>query len=267
MSRIKPQRRRMITAEIVRAQRITPSFHCLTLGGEQLDDFQGLGADQMFRLFFRRPHQDAIRLPTSSNEGGWMAQTLLMNVATRPYVRNYTVREFRPDVGELDVELVLHDGASPASAWAREAQPGERVGIFDEGRMYTPPTEVDWRLLVGDESAVPAILSILDGEEGPARPTEVFLEVPTEQDVRPLPVPANVLVHWLPRTGAADRPGRLALDTVTAARLPAGRFSAFVAGEQALPRRLRSHLLTERGARKADITIFGYWRHGRSSPG
>ena len=268
MPRVKPKHRRMITAEIVRTERITPSFHRLTLGGEMLKDFEALGADQMFRLFFRRPHQDAVRLPTSSTEGGWMAQTLLMGVATRPYVRYYTVRGYRPDLAELDVELVLHGDDSPASVWARATRPGEQVGLFDEGRRYTPPPDVDWRLLVGDESAVPAILAILDDEQArPGVPTEVFLEVPGEQDVRTLDVPANVRVHWLPRTDAGALPGRLALDTVTRARLPAGRFSTFVAGERTLPGRLRSHLLAERGARKADIMFFGYWRHGRSSPG
>ncbi|WP_235990246.1 siderophore-interacting protein [Streptomyces ureilyticus] len=265
MNRIKPVSRRMLSVEVVRKEWRPGNFLLVTVGGEDLKDFRPIGVDQAFRLLFRRPGQGRLWLPSRS-DATWMAQYMMTGKAARPYVRFYTVRHFWPDRNELDIEFVLHEGDSPASTWARGARPGEPVGILDEGATYSPPHGVEWQLLVGDETAVPAILSILDSDEG-ALPSEVFLEVPSSADIQKLNTPQNVSVHWLPRDGRPGLPGRYALDTVMKAALPAGRFATFVAGENHLPTTLRRHLVHERGVDKSDITFVGYWRHGRATPG
>lgn len=135
------------------------------------------------------------------------------------------------------------------------------------GMTYLPPAHAQWQLLVGDESAAPAIWAIL--EHSPASmAAEVFLEVPSTADVRTdISVPEGVRMHWLARNDADTRPGRLALETVKNAALRPGRFSTWVAGEAGLATGLRRHLVHDRGVPKPDITFFGYWRHGRPSPG
>nr|WP_308204123.1 SIP domain-containing protein [Goodfellowiella coeruleoviolacea] len=45
------------------------------------------------------------------------------------------------------------------------------------------------------------------------------------------------------------------------------RMITWVAGEAKLATGLRRHLVNDRGVPKSDIAFFGYWRHGRSSPG
>ncbi|WP_370965365.1 siderophore-interacting protein [Amycolatopsis sp. cg9] len=259
----RPKTRRMLTLEVRANTAPSPSFRTITLGGPDLADLEPAGDDQAVRLFFPRAGQDRLRMPTLDNEG-WMAEVLMLPKSRRPWVRNYTIRRARP--GEIDIEFALHDGDAPATSWARRARPGDPAGVFDLGLSYLPPPGVPWQLLAGDESAVPAILAIL--EHAPAGlVAEAFLEVPSAADVREVEAPPGVRVHWLPRARPEDRPGELALASLVAADLPPGPAYAWIAGEAALATGARRHLVRERGWPKGDIAFLGYWRHGRAAPG
>lgn len=185
-----PTRRRMHRAEVTRTERTSPSFVTLTIQGPDLADFDPMGFDQACRLFFRRDGQRELAMPTASHNG-WLAQFMLMRPATRPWVRLYTVRAFRPEAREMDIEFVLHGDhadAGPASAFASHARPGDPVGLFPEGIGYLPTPTAQSQLLVGDESAVPALLSILE-QSPPDLTGDAYLEVPTSRDIRPVAAP------------------------------------------------------------------------------
>lgn len=261
----RPSARRVVRLEVLANERVTPHFARITLGGPDLAGFHGTGGDQTVRFFFPRAGQDGLWLPGRSSDM-WMAETLIQAKSHRPWVRNYTVREFRAGAHEVDVEFALHGDHGPASAWATRARAGDPAGILDEGVSYLPPAGAGRQLLVGDESAVPAILSILAG--APATMTgDVFLEVPSTADVREgVARPAGVRLHWLPRNGNGDVPGALALAAVREADLGTPGYT-WVAGESRLATGVRRHLVNDRGIAKAAIAFIGYWRHGRSSPG
>ncbi|MGW5879711.1 siderophore-interacting protein [Nocardiopsis terrae] len=256
----------MVRARVVRTERTSPHFVTVTLGGEELSAFEFLGLDQCTRLFLPRAGQSSLRLPTAAHNG-WIAQYYLMSARDKPYVRNYTVRRFDAERRELDIEFVVHGDTGPASAWAAGAVAGEEVGLFAEGVYYLPSPGTDWQLLVGDESALPAVASVLE-QAPPDLRAEVYLEVPGADDVRELVVPEGVNTHWLVREDPGAVPGRLASRTVRAALadggLPEGRPYCFLAGERDLPTGLRRTLVREHGVAKADVTFVGYWRHGRS---
>ncbi|WP_106125309.1 siderophore-interacting protein [Pseudosporangium ferrugineum] len=115
------------------------------------------------------------------------------------------------------------------------------------------------------ESALPAILAILEGGDLPA---EVFVEVPTAADVRTgIATPAGTTIHWLPRDEPAARPGTLALRAVRDLTLRPGPFYAWAAGESALATGVRRHLVGDRGVPRSDVAFLGYWKHGRASAG
>ncbi|MFI2277102.1 siderophore-interacting protein [Catenuloplanes sp. NPDC020197] len=253
-----PGARKMITLEVRRREFLSPSFASVTLGGPDVRDLVPAGNDQAVRLFFPRAGQTGLRMPTLSSEA-WMAQVLLMPKSVRPWVRNLTIRRVRPADDEVDIEFAVH-GDSPMSDWVRRAGPGSPAGIFDIGTVYHRPAHTAAQLLVGDETALPAILSILDGTP-PGLPTEVFLEVPSRDDVR------DVGAHWCSRDDPGLRPGELVLDALRRAELPAGRFYTWVAGESQLATSVRRHLVNDRGVPKQDISFVGYWRLGRSAPG
>lgn len=254
----------MITLEVRRRETPTPGFASVTLGGPALRDLIVTGNDQTVRLFFPREGQTGLRMPTFSNDA-WMAQLLLTPKSARPWVRTLTIRRARPADNEIDIEVALH-GDSPLSSWARRVEPGDPAGIFDMGTTYRLPEHAQGQLLVGDDSALPAILAILDGTP-PTLPTDVYLEVATRADIRPVEAPTVVRVHWFSRDGADLRPGALAAAAVRDATLPPEPFYTWVAGESWLATTVRRHLVNDRGVPKRDVSFLGYWRRGRAAPG
>ncbi|WP_017573752.1 siderophore-interacting protein [Nocardiopsis halotolerans] len=258
-----PGHRAMIRTRVVRTERLSKHFVTVTLGGAELADFAFLGRDQFVRLFLPRAGQERLHMPASADKR-WFEQLRAMPPSRQPHVRSYSVRRFDAEALEMDVEFVDHGDAGPASAWASAAVPGDEAGLLADGVYYLPPEDADWQLLVGDESAVPALVSILEQAPADLRAL-VYLEVPSPDDVRTLPRLPGVEVHWLPREDAHAVPGQLALETVRAAELPEGRPYCFLAGENALPTGLRRTLVREHGVPKEDIAFIGYWRHGRAA--
>jgi NADPH-dependent ferric siderophore reductase len=267
--RTPPVEPHVVTAEVRASERLTPNMQRVTLGGESLDRFTPVGYDQWFRMFLAREGQDVLGLPTATS-ALWYAQYLAMPRERRPWVRNYTVREWRadgPHGPELDIDFVVHgDSLGPASGFAVDAAPGTRVGILDQGLGYEPDRDEDWQLLVADESGLPAVAGILRSLPSDAR-AEVFIEIPSDDDRQELGESAGATVHWLARDDPHARPGELALAEVQRMPWPGGSVYAYVVGEQALPTGLRRFLVAERDVPKDAITFQGYWRQGRAAAG
>ncbi|MEV0948079.1 siderophore-interacting protein [Rhodococcus sp. NPDC049939] len=267
---VKPQHRRISSAQVVAGKKISPNFVRVTIAGDELSSVSPMGFDQWFRMFVPQQGQKKLRLPTNAS-GFWYAKYKLMPKDVRPVVRNYTIREFRAagsglfgGTTEIDIDFTSHGDLGPASAWASSATAGDEVAILDEGLIYNPTPGAEWQLLVGDESALPAIVGILNSAPPDLR-AEVFVEIADADDAQHVPVGDKVNIHWLVREDTTARPGALALRTVMEAELPAGPSYAFVAGESQLATSLRRHLVGDRGLPKSDIAFTGYWRHGHAS--
>jgi NADPH-dependent ferric siderophore reductase len=259
----KENRRQMMSLTVVRRTRMSEHLVRVTIGGDALDGFSYKGGDQCFRLFFPRPGQTELRMPTFANNG-WAAQYFLMSKDVRPYVRNYTVRAFHPESNELDVDFVVH-GDGPASVWAQQAEPGSPVGMFDEGRRYRPREEAEWQLLVADGSGLPAAFAIAE-ETPPSLPTRLIVEVPTPDDVLGTTFGPHVSATWLASSdGDGEVPGELARGAALATPPPSSPGTVFVAGENSLATGTRRGLVAA-GVPKSAISFYGYWKVGRSSP-
>ncbi|MHC3472598.1 SIP domain-containing protein [Streptomyces sp. 7R007] len=89
------------------------------------------------------------------------------------------------------------------------------VAWLDEGYSYQPTAGAEWRLLVGDKSALPAILAILECSDK-TLPADAFLDVPASSDIRrDVAAPPSSAIHQLPRdNGTEAKPGSLALQAV-----------------------------------------------------
>jgi NADPH-dependent ferric siderophore reductase len=222
----------------------------VTLGGDELAGFGGAGPDRRIKMFFPAPGQERPAVPRAASGGPvWPAGT------PRPAIRTYTVRRFDAGTGELDVDFVLHEGHGPAAAWARDAQPGCWVGVSEPGGRYVPDPGVDFHVVIGDESALPAVatvLAVLPAEV----PTMAFVEVADAAEEQPLP--GDATVHWVHR-GPRDA-GVPLVAAVSAAEFPAGRGQAWLSGEAGAVKQLRGHLLTERGLDRRLVYATGYWR-------
>lgn len=244
--------------EVVRARTVSPHMRRVTLGGAGLADFAPQGADQWFRLFLPQADQEQPVLPATEK---WWPEVLAMPEETRPTVRNYTVRAARP--GEIDVDVVLHDVEGPASRWARIAEAGSRVGIMDQGVSYDWPSAAPWQLIVADEAALPAAAGILSALS-PGTVARALIELPHPDDAQDLgALGAETAVRWLPRPDDA-KPGTAVLETLRDVELPDGEPYVFLAGESGMVKRVRRHLVHDRGVPTSAIRFVGYWRRGVS---
>lgn len=260
----------LLTLHVLTSQRITPNMVRVTVGGGDIDSFEYRGSDQWFRLFLPVGGDASLqKVPNKLTTLSYL-KFLTVSKSERPILRNYTVRAYRADGesgAEIDIDFVVHgteaDGtAGPATVWAQSCQPGDALGLLDEGTTFEPPADVTTFRLVADETALPAMAGVL--AELPAESTGIaWIEIPHADDQQPLDHPAGVDVRWLVRTDHAATPGQAALEAVQAEPAVTERFFGWVAGEQSLAAGARRHWV-QHGAVKTDIQFTGYWKAGKA---
>ncbi|AWS42471.1 siderophore-interacting protein [Streptosporangium sp. 'caverna'] len=247
--------RRTTRGEVRRVERLTPHMIRVVLGGEGLAGFEvGEFTDHYVKLLFpppgvtyRKPFDmEAIQRDLPRDQ--W------------PTTRTYTVRAWDPEASELTLDFVYHGDSGLAGPWADRVQPGEEIHFFGPGGGYAPDPDAAWHLLVGDESALPAIATALERLPAGAQ-AHVFIEVEDAQEEQSLDSPADTKIFWLHRGGAPV--GEALIRAVRELDFPPGAVHAFVHGEATFVRELRRHLRTERGVPLSQLSISGYWRLGR----
>lgn len=170
------------------------------------------------------------------------------------------------------------------------------------GFEWHPPVDASCLLVAGDETAVPAICAIVESLPAGQR-ARVLLEVAEAADALTIAAPAGVQVTWLPRSSGAGMPAaRGALltaavvdalaeladdltpspvaaledvdvdsgilwDVPTEESTPTRSSGVYVwlAGEAAVVKGLRRHLVQEVGIDRHSVAFMGYWREGRDS--
>lgn len=181
-------------------------------------------------------------------------ELLLREESGRRVKRRYTIRTARPDSGELELDVLLH-GPTPGSGWAINARVGDEVEFQGpRGKLQLRPAPA--HLLLGDESALPAIAAICEALP-PGEPAIALIEVEGPDDH--LPVAADT--RWVDRDGsAAGRPDllRAALHAVAFAAGTHG----YLMGESRAMIALRADL-EARGVEHDSIFVKGYWNLGR----
>jgi NADPH-dependent ferric siderophore reductase len=180
----------------------------------------------------------------------------LTDHTARRVKRRYTIRRARPEVGELDLDVLLH-GAGPGSSWGRDAEPGEQVA-FQGPRGKLELTTAAWHLLVGDESALPAIAAICESLPD-AEPAIAVIEVQDADDEQPI---GAAEVRWVHRgAGPPGTPDQLA-PAVRSLALPDGPGHGYLMGETRSMVALRT-LLEARGLAHDAVFVKGYWNIAR----
>ena len=179
----------------------------------------------------------------------------------RPTMRTYTVVELDAAAGSLAIDFVVHGDEGVAGPWARAAAPGDVITVRGPGGAYAPDPAADWHLLAGDEAAIPAIRQALAALPGSASGYAV-VQVDAPPYRQELPTPPGVELTWLYRS---DPTHPSLAEAVKALPWLEGRAHAFVHGEaHAVMHEIRPYLLRERNLPRADVSISGYWRQGRT---
>lgn len=242
---------------VVRTERLGPHMIRVVLGG--LPDFPAdRYTDHYVKLLFPQP---GVTYPEPFDMAAIRAR---MPRAEWPSTRTYTVRACDAATGEVTIDFVHHGDVGLAGPWAAAARPGDVVHFLGPGGAYAPDPAADWHLLVGDESALPAIAAALERLPDGAR-AHVFVEVEGPADEQEVRVGPAVRLRWLHR--GPGPVGALLVDEVRALDFPAGEVHAFVHGEAGFVKLLRRHLRVERGIPLDRLSISGYWRTGRDEDG
>lgn len=296
--------------EVVRVERLSPSFVRVELGGACLAEFgvDGPLYDQRIKLVF--PYAAGWPVPSFAGaDDSWWDTWLARPEQERGHMRTYTVREVRGEGVDtrLVVDIVVHaddhGDPGPGCAWAARAAVGDRVVVMAprRGQQYGgiefEPGTAGRLLLVGDETAVPAICAIL-GQLPWHATGAAFLEVPTAADVLTVQHPEGVRVEWLAReaephgarlhtavlghlgagAGPIEEPENVDPDlwetpsysssgedvesAPTSVGHDLGDLYAWIAGESGVVTGLRRVLVKDLGVDRRQVAFMGYWRKG-----
>jgi len=217
--------------EVVRVEPMGPHFVAVTFHAESLAGFRSDSFD------------DHVKFMIDGDASG------------EPVRRDYTPRRFDAARRELTLEFALH-GDGPAANWARQARVGQRAIIGGPRGSMIIPMDYDWHLLVGDDSALPAIHRRL--EELPAGSRAIVIAQAADASAqREFESAAKLQVQWV-ASGEAMVQALRGLD------LPEGEGYAWCAGEAAVMARLRGVLLDEKRHPKEAMKVAVYWKPGAS---
>ncbi|WP_225784771.1 siderophore-interacting protein [Xenophilus sp. Marseille-Q4582] len=239
---------------VLRTEHPTPHLIRITLGGPELEGFTSPGFDDHMKLFFPDPQTGALTLPTAGPDGPIWPE------GPKPIARDYTPHHHDPAAGTLQVDFALHE-AGPATAWARQARPGDLLGVGGPRGSFIVPTNFDWHLLIGDDTALPAIARRLAELPADAR-VLVLAEVDSAADQVPLPTAARAQVVWVHRDSSPAEGEFPLLAALRGTPLPTGAFHAWIGCESAAAKALRAHLVHDCQANPQWIRASGYWRRG-----
>lgn len=308
---IKPMR--VFDLQVSAVTQLSQHFRRITLTGSDLDLFGANAAgetlDLRVKIMIPSPGH---ALPEFNNIRGslqddWYQNWRALDESVRGVMRTYTVRNIRRGVpastnspavpAEMDIDFVLHlgGGSGPAAEWAASAVPGDALLLVGPCARWGDclgiefaPGEAERVLLVGDETAVPAIAAILETLP-PHISGHAVLEVPGEEDFLELAAPPGVDVRWLARgikphgevlAGAVrsvvvpaacdvgEEPEDVDIDASILWETPAANTGhglyAWIAGEAATIRDLRRYLVRDVGMDRNSVAFMGYWRKGQA---
>ncbi|MGM9439188.1 siderophore-interacting protein [Streptomyces murinus] len=244
---------RVRRTEVVRTATVGAGLLRVTLGGPGTEGFEAHSPIDHVKLLFPEP-DGSLRLPEPDGD-------LLKWPRPAPTSREYTVRRYDPEAGEIDIDIAPHEGGL-ASDWAQRVRPGAVLHVAGPpGGLIVPPV-YDRYLLVGDITALPAIARWLEELPRDAKGW-AFIEVAGAAEQIELSAPAAVEVRWLHR---GDRPagtGDALERAVTAVPVAEGeRLYAWIAGEAGQIKPLRRWVRDELRLDRGDYEITGYWKRG-----
>jgi NADPH-dependent ferric siderophore reductase len=231
-------RRRLLTVKEV--EKIAAHMIRVTLTGD-LAGFTSLGFDDHMKLFFPDGTKNTDGTPNMLG-------------------RDFTPRRYDPANNTLEIDFAIHD-AGPATRWAAQAKVGDELALGGPRGSFIIPVTYDWHLLVGDETALPAISRRL-AELPPKTRLIVVGEVDGPADELSFTTETNATVVWAHRNGAAAGASDALAKALAKLQMPAGDYYAWVAGESLTAKALRRQLIADHGANPKWMRAAGYWRRG-----
>ncbi|QDZ42245.1 siderophore-interacting protein [Corynebacterium sp. sy039] len=248
--------------EVLRIEDLTTGMRRIIFGGSQLGEhtyrnflvpaLKSTGFDDDVRLIFPHPTTGERPRPEPDADGRlqWDAQV-------KDLFRTYTVQHWDPEAQELSIDFA-HHSMGLAQEWSQQATPGDKLWVAGPKNSMSLPCHTDWLLLIGDETALPAISRCL-AELPDGHPTWVFIEVATEEHILTLESNADVHLQWAIRDQEQNCASILA-QALDDDIFPKGVPYIWAAGETSKLRELRT-LAKNFDAPKEHQDFTGYWRY------
>ncbi|MEM1298429.1 MAG: siderophore-interacting protein [Pseudomonadota bacterium] len=203
-----------IHAEVVSCDRISPNFMRVRLLGE-FGAFAQPGAGLHFRFLFS---PDGADWPSLDLQG----LTYWPGGAKSWHRPPYTVRAIGADADWIDVDIVLHEGGR-VTDWCTNVALGTEVALHGPSGSSQP--KAGWLGLIGDETALPIVLRIVeDAPEGTDGQAIILVRDP--EDAQPIETASSISVEW--KVMGVDDP----VELIRQLQPPAADFHIFLAAER-----------------------------------
>ncbi|MGI9584018.1 MAG: siderophore-interacting protein [Acidimicrobiia bacterium] len=234
-------------ASVVATESVSPWMTRVVVSGKQLEGFSIESPASSVRLLL--PTETDLEIPT------WAGNEFLLADGSRPTIRTLTPRRFDSDRLELALDIVHHNGGV-LTPWAQAARAGKApdVAISGPGRGQTIDADASGFVLIGDETAIPAICQLL--ESLPRVPIQTFVAIRHEDGRVDLHRSADE--RW-PVVESSRDLGDIAVRHLASTNLTEGTH-IWAAGEAASMQKIRKHLFTDREFPRNHTTIRGYWK-------
>jgi len=234
--------------KVSKAWYLTPNMIRVTFSGPELEGFPEGREGGNCKLMIPEPGESVDSFSTRLLKG------------PAPQRRTYTVRHYRIESQELDIDFVAHGDKGPASRWAINAKPGDFLGFQGPSAPKVTHFNADFYLIAADPSAIPMAAVTLESMPQDAVGVAVF-EVTSEEDRQIIDAPDGIAIHWLvhpdPHSASLQQE-----DFIRSLDWPKGRVQTCIAGESGLIRRLRAFINKDMGLPRDDVYISGYWKIG-----
>jgi NADPH-dependent ferric siderophore reductase len=230
-------RRRVLTVSSI--ELLTPHLKRFGFTSPDLQDFVSASHDDHIKLFFPAG-KDA--------DGGKIC------------MRDFTPRRFDKSRGTLFIDFALHE-TGPAMRWAASARVGDTLPIGGPKGSTIVPDDFDWYLLIGDETALPAIGRRV--EELRAKvPVTTFI-VTEAGETQDFDTKAAWTPRWIERYPSSDDASLLRAALADYA-LPEGEGFVWIAAEASVARIVRTLIIDHLGHPRQWAKAAGYWKRGHA---
>ncbi|MBB6487374.1 siderophore-interacting protein [Rhizobium lusitanum] len=227
------KRRSLIVSNV---EKITPGMLRIELVGDDLADFVSLAPDDHIKVIVPGAGEEMER-------------------------RDYTPRRYDVAARTLVIDFAIHE-AGPATQWALEAGVGDKLEIGGPRGSAVVSNEIKNWLLIGDETALPAIGRRIEEASGDAHVAAV-VAVADAAEHQLFQSKAHVSTHWVHRPLSAATDASALLAALQSVELAPGTF-VWIAAEASVTRAIRTYLVEKRGYSLAWIKASGYWVKGKA---
>ncbi|ASN40409.1 NADPH-dependent ferric siderophore reductase [Arthrobacter sp. 7749] len=251
---VRPQ----VVLEVLASEQLSEHMVRLTFGGPGFTNFQDkVVSDRYVKILFAKP---ALGLVPPYDLDALREQLAPEDFPVR---RTYTLRRVDLEAQTVQIDFVIHGDQGLAGPWAQNAKLGDQICFTSPGGLYTPDPAFDRHLLIGDETALPAISAAVE-DMTPEMIGDIYLEVSGPEDEVHLDVPNGVTLHWLHRGGYYTPESTKLEETVRNAEWHEGTVQVFAHGERETMKSLRAYLNGERGVDRKAMSLSAYWAYGRA---